>query len=237
MEHNSKESEEKKIFSRVKQFIKSNRRTFFKVMMYALLLTLFVQYYLRDYAAEYFKNRSTFTSVTKHQYTLPLPNIIVCTDPSFKPSKAEKYGYSFASQIWNDKEEKYKQFYHSPWDTYQKLSYLINKDVKFRVGPHWKAEKTLREGVNFVRNHTIKVSKLATYRHGLCTMIEPQQKIMVGQDFRLRIQWKNNILNSTDMPEKLNLYLTSKKGWHGIFLDDWPYIKPAKINLKSGKLN
>ena len=77
MEHYSKESEEKKIFSRVKQFIKSNRRTFFKVMMYALLLTLFVQYYLRDYAAEYFKNRSTFTSVTKHQYTLPLPNIIV----------------------------------------------------------------------------------------------------------------------------------------------------------------
>ena len=107
--------------------------TFLKVMMYALLMTLFVQYYLRDYAAEYFKNRSTFTSVTKHQYTLPLPNIIVCTDPSFKPSKAEKYGYSFASQIWNDKEEKYKQFYHSPWDTYQKLSYLINKDVKFRV--------------------------------------------------------------------------------------------------------
>ena len=129
------------------------------------------------------------------------------------------------------KEEKYKSFYLSPWNTYQKLSYRINKDVKFRVGP-WKADKMLKEGLNFVRNHTIKVSKLATYRHGLCTMIEPMQKILVGQDFRLRIEWKN-LMNSTDMPEKLNLYLTSKKGWHGIVLDDWPYIKPAQINLKS----
>ena len=60
------------------------------------------------------------------------------------------------------KEEKYKSFYLSPWNTYQKLSYRINKDVKFRVGP-WKADKMLKEGLNFVRNRTIKVSKLATY--------------------------------------------------------------------------
>ena len=131
MESISKENvvkEEKKI-SRAFQFIKNHTGTILKVILYVILVALFIQYYLRDYVAEYFKHRSTFTSVTKYQYMLPLPNIIICTDPSFKPSMTEKYGYSFASQLWNDQNETYKKFYLTPWDTYQKLSYQIKKSV------------------------------------------------------------------------------------------------------------
>ena len=194
-------------------------------------MVLFFQYYLRDYVAEYFKHRSTFTSMTKYQYKLPLPNIIVCTDPAFKPSRTEKYGYSFASQIWKDQKGPFKKFGLSPWETYQKLTYEFNKDIKFKVGS-WKQQKRLKKGVNFFQNQTIRVSQLATYRHGLCTMIESKQKMLVGEEFKLQVQWTHRISNSSDLPEKLTIYLTSAQGWYGLYLDDWPYIRPAKFTVK-----
>ena len=150
-------------------------------------------------------------------------------DPPFKPSMTEKYGYSFASQLWRDGKETYKKFNYSTWQMYQELTYRLRKDVKFKIGSN---KKQLREGVNLIKNQSVIVTSLATYRHGMCTMIQPNFHLHPIDNLKLKIYLKTK---ASDLPENINLFLISNNAWHGMFFDDWPFFKPAKINLKPSK--
>ena len=135
------------------------RSPFLKVLLYIILLTFFVQYYFRDYVGEYLKGRSSYITETKNEHQISLPNIIVCMDPPFKPSMTQKYGYSFASQLWKDGNETYKNFNYSAWQMYQELSYRLRQDVNFKIGYN----KKLREGINLMENQQeVVVATLAT---------------------------------------------------------------------------
>ena len=204
MDNVSKDSDvQKEKIPSVFQCLPNKKITIFKVLLYIILLTFFVQYYFRDYVGEYLKGRSSYITETKNEHQISLPNIIVCMDPPFKPSMTQKYGYSFTSQLWKDGNETYKNFNYSAWQMYQELSYRLRQDVNFKIGNN----KKLREGINLMENQQeVVVTTLATYRHGICTMIQPNFQLYPIDNLKLKIYLKTKV---TDTPENINLFLTS----------------------------
>ena len=95
MDNVSKDSDvQKEKIPSVFQCLPNKKITIFKVLLYIILLTFFVQYYFRDYVGEYLKGRSSYITETKNEHQISLPNIIVCMDPPFKPSMTQKYSFT-----------------------------------------------------------------------------------------------------------------------------------------------
>ena len=189
--------------------MKGIKRIYFvKTLTYLILAFLFLKYYFIDVLVEYSKGSSTYSVLTQEVDKLLIPQLILCFNPLYKPSKTEEFGIKAIDGTTEH------DFNMTNWDLLQELSYQILRDftIEFR--------NETRKEIPF------KIQPIGTSRHGLCYLVNHDNEISVKTGSAILTLNLNSNLSFEDMPKDLKVWLSPKNAWHGILVDDWPYIDP-----------
>ena len=193
-----------------------------KFVLYLVFLALFIKFYFVGEYESFAKGSTTVSKSTQKTEHLDAPLISLCMSPPFKSSEAKKNGVSIPVG--------FRQIRRTPnvtsyWNLYQDLSYQNGQDfeIKLQVNDN-KSDFGIR--------------KFATYRHGLCHLIQHENQLHV-ENGKLHISITfSKSLQEEDLPAKVKFQLHSKRGWHGMITDDWPEEKPqtTELLIKRGQM-
>ena len=170
-----------------------------------------------DEILNYTKGSTTLSSRTEKVKFLEAPYITLCFQPIFKPSMLLKHGLS------NDIKNPLNLFeaLGVGWfdmETFENFSYQYETDFDITL---LYEDKSIEPDVliNF------QIQKVVTYRSGLCHLIKYTENVSVnGDKVRLQYIYKGT---KSDKPESTKILLSSRNGWHGIVVDDWPFFDPS----------
>ena len=104
-----------------------------KSIIYLTLFTLYIRFYFMDQMIEFLDGKTTFAKSYKETHHFKIPNLIICPNPPYIPSKVQKYGYETLESIIYDKHENYLNYDLNAWQMYQEMSYLNNRDIDFYI--------------------------------------------------------------------------------------------------------
>ena len=213
-------------FGRTRNVLKKNRK-FINCILYIILLTFFIYFYLTDEILNYTKGGTTLSSRTEEVEFLKAPYMMLCFHPSFKPSMLQKHGLPEYTVHFKDI---YKALKGMDMETYENFSYKYEKDFEIKL-------TTLKytNGTRFYEQINFEIQKVVTFRNGLCHLIKYDENVSTT-DAKLRLHFSYKGLDS-DMPESAKLLLSSPRGWYGIIIDDWPYFDPAILTIPIEKLH
>ena len=199
------------------------RKTIAKIALkLALLLVLggtFCSFYLMEQAKDYFKKREAFSTRGEKVDLLSIPGILFCLNPGYKPSIAEKYGYTLddPSFLWKDEAEKYLKFNLTIWQAYNELTYQANKDYELT----FEYTSTFGEEMFTTELKPTSQKDISIYQHGMCSLISFSTIV------KPNIAWKMNVKFAPhkDMPKGFKVFVTSQNTLHGLLISEWPYEK------------
>ena len=81
--------------------MKGIKRIYFvKTLTYLILAFLFLKYYFIDVLVEYSKGSSTYSVLTQEVDKLLIPQLILCFNPLYKPSKTEEFGIKIIARCY-----------------------------------------------------------------------------------------------------------------------------------------
>ena len=141
-------------------------KTLLKVIFYLVLFGLFMKFYFIEEIQEYLDGKTTF--VTSYE-TRPIqvPSILLCASPDYKENTQ-----------WLDL-VKAGQLNLSLWDTFQDITYNLDKDFElinigsyaFSIG--FKYGQKLKKGMNSFDTHSIELKAIPTgpTAIGMCHLI------------------------------------------------------------------
>ena len=66
------------------------------------------------------------------------------------------------------------------------------------------------------------VKEFATFYHGLCHLILINKVAKISSLWVIEVSFDQD-LGTKDLPQKLELYLTSNDTWYGLINDEWPF--------------
>ena len=218
-------------------FFKKNVKTLLKVAFYLILLSFYIYIYFFDQLVELLKHRTQFSAKIDYVTEIPIPAFTFCMKPYFKTSLAQKYGYKTVNNIISSKEQS------SMWELFNSMSYTLGKDFTIEIfAIENSREYSVELGLgstSFPDGTSTLIETVSTLRHGLCYLVDTSYNANVStvEYFGYQITF-NKTLPISDIPTEMEVYLTSPKGWYGIFFDDWAYFEPTyfivstKINTK-----
>ena len=216
-----------------------------KVTTFILILWFYLQAFLCPQIREYAKQRTTIATSFDDAGTVNMPNLVICADPVFKPSVVNKFTnkYYSAEDLLNDKNNRYSTDHNRTlWDAFEDLTYDFEEDFYlyhlydsnssspdedeyFRAFTVTK----LKHGMNNNSNFLTKMSKIATYRHGMCCLLQPEYQESSLHQFLL--QFTRVVTIKGDRPRKFEIYFASPNSWHGVIDDEWLYSDPMKVEF------
>ena len=207
----------------VQETLKRYKKDIVKSGIYLLFLALFVRFYFIEAFKNYVKGGTTFSSVTESAEFLPAPHITLCFSPHFKPSVLKEYGFDWPMSFFSF--IKLDHGVSSKWELYQNLSFDHGTDFKIT------SIRTKLSGSDEKIHEKFSIHKVATYRHGLCygvshniNLSTESGKLFFSIEFSLT-------LPEIDIPNNVQIFLTSSSGWIGLVIDDWPLGKPALLEI------
>ena len=206
--------------------------------IFLALLGLYLKLYLIEETKEYAKGRTTFSSLLQKRTELEIPTIVLCMRPSVIPSMAREYGYEHFFELGHN--SKIKQLNISVWQMAEKIGYKLNRDftVNLRGSIFNNSNYDLEQGNNDLNGVKVTVEQVATHRHGMCQVINFNTKTNFGKDKALTLTVKfHESVPEEDVPTKIDVIMTSKNGWYGVLVDDWPLIEVTKFAFDIGQVS
>ena len=209
-------------------------KIFLEVLIFLILFTCFVFFFLKDQMAAFVKGRTTTTRRVENAAEVEFPTIIICFDPPTKSSVAQKYGF----QSHN---EKYSVDFpnKSLSDVFDENTFGYNQDyLIFNQHYDGTQDTKIKTGlVDIDEYYTSKklpflVEPIRTYHSGKCTKLQPRF-VMSEAPTRIRLSIQINETNivEEDKPEKILFIFASNVTWMGILDNIWPQFKPLKLKV------
>ena len=161
------------------------------------------------------KGGTTFGTHYEMSEMIQVPNLFICMQPGVKKSVTEKYGYNLdETYSLYDSTESYKKFNMSLWEAYLDLSYKYGQDFEIHV-----------KDVQWYVKSDIKVQgikKVATILHGMCYLVVIDQQIKFSSYWGFQLAF-NQSMKPSDIPQQIDIFVTSNNTWYGLTLNEWPY--------------
>ena len=177
-----------------------------KFLIFIALLVIVVDQYAIDIYTKFQKKSTVFVSKTSEVGDFTSPPISICFKNAFKPSGLEKYGmksrYSFVMGT------ELNRSISSVWNTYEEVSYLLNRDFEIEIYPCKKAPAhsfQLLVGTNNIkcvdeRTIFVEVNEYYTMASGTCYGIRSDLQISPPTFVSMNI-YLNESLPNEDFPE------------------------------------
>ena len=197
------------------------KKLILKSIVYISLLIVFINCYLIDETLTYCKGSTTLSSQTQKVESLQAPYITLCFQPPFKPSILKNLGVTNINVI--------KDFY--TWEFFQNLSYKHEEDFEIKL----KKRANFKNGTGDVTAIKFGMQTIATYRNGLCYLINYTENVSIKHE-KIELHYYPKGPKS-DLPNSVNIFLSSPNNWHGIIVDDWPLSEPTMFKLPIEYLN
>ena len=129
-----------------------------RVILFILLFLSFLVFYFITETNEYLKGSTTFASRTEEVDKFNLPVLVICFEPSYKPSiygnGSADFSYLFDKEDLTKEEEKLT-------DILQSASYKLNEDIQIELeiteGNRTERYVNLEDGHNKMDNFQIDV--------------------------------------------------------------------------------
>ena len=154
-----------------------------KVILILALFTSFLVFYFIKETSEYLKGSTTFASRTEEVDKFNLPVLVICFEPSYKPSiygnGSADFSYLFNKEDVIKEEEKLA-------DILQSASYRLNEDVQIELvvtDDNTTDNYLLKDGQNQMKDFQIDVYKVYTLSLGSCYVIENTKKVSPWASF------------------------------------------------------
>ena len=174
------------------------------------------------------------TTVTKRSIDLPYeyPTLIICPNPSFKPSISKKHDLEIPIRdIFNQKTKITKRIYQNIFpnqtvpDLYREFSYYSDITFVFQDPYNINAFIDLKSGKNKFGSLEIEWKKIEASSLETCHLLHTRQRIKNSYiDPRIGpyiyIVYKKG-LKKQDIPKSFRIYFTTKNDWHNIVLGTW----------------
>ena len=200
-----------------------------KVILILALFTSFLVFYFIKETSEYLKGSTTFASRTEEVDKFNLPVLVICFEPSYKPSifgdESADFSYLFDKEDFIKEKEKLADALHS-------ASYKLNEDVQIEFvvqDDNTTDNYTLKDGQNLMDNFQVDVYKIYTLTHGSCYVIENTKKVDSWVTFQVYVKDLNS--KNVDKLSGLVLFVASPETWYGIITLSWPYFELKQHSL------
>ena len=207
-----------------------------KFICYMFLVVFCIITYLEPQIRKFLKKDKTFATTITEIDQVDMPAMVICANPEFKTSSRLIFDRKYGSMqdILRDKEEAYKYIYDKTmWEAYEELTYDFEEDFVFKhvIDKDGQIPTTLilKHGMNKNLDYYLNMSKIATFKHGMCCLIESFFKISEKHEFQ--IMAKRNLDEIGDIPDSLEIFFVSMNMWHGIVDDDWIHVAPSQFEI------
>ena len=200
-----------------------------RVILFILLFLSFLVFYFITETNEYLKGSTTFASRTEEVDKFNLPVLVICFEPSYKPSiygnGSADFSYLFNKEDVIKEEEKLA-------DILQSASYKLNEDVQIELvvtDDNTTDNYLLKDGQNQMKDFQIDLYKVYTLGLGSCYVIENTKKVSPWATFEVFVKDLNS--ETGDNLSGLNLFIASPETWYGIISLTWPYFQLKHLSL------
>ena len=202
-----------------------------RILLYVTLFAFFCSFYMIDQMRDFVKGRTTLTSRIEEVESLEPPTVTVCMYPPYKPSKLASFSVTEPGLVMFDKDLNNTNLKNR----INLFSYQLGQDFGMNLWLElagnmvfsWNATT----GIETIGNYSFEVQPIFTIPHGKCYKIQPLFEILTpGFALKLNIS-VNPIMDQSDVPTSIILYLTSNNTWQGITTNDWPQFSPSKLEL------
>ena len=194
-----------------KKLLEDHFKTILKLITFLILLLLFCYFYLVSEVDNFLKKSTTFSIKYVQSDMIQEPNLLICMKPGLKRSKAKQYNFTLEeSLIFSKKDRHFLKDNVTLWQVYEDMSYKHSEDF-------------LIEAINATKDGKIKsIQSIATYFHGMCHLITMDHELHFSSYWDYRLSFDKSLSND-DIPDKMNIFLTSNNSWQGIVMNEWPY--------------
>ena len=174
-----------------------------KFLIFIALLVFVVDQYAIDIYTKFQRKSTVFVSKTSEFENFTSPPISICFKNAFKPSGLEKYGMTSRYAFIMSKE--LNRSISSVWDTYVKVSYLLNRDFEIEIVSCKSQLYRLLVGRNNIKcedGHKIliEVHEYYTVTSGTCYGLSSDLQIPPPTFVTMNL-YLNESLPSEDFPE------------------------------------
>ena len=194
-----------------------------KVILILALFTSFLVFYFIKETSEYLKGSTTFASRTEEVDKFNLPLLVICFEPSYKPSI---FGNGSTDFLYRFYKEDFITEKDNLDDILQSASYKLNEDVQIEYAMT-KGNRTvtyvLYNGQNKMDDFQVDVYKTHTVIFGSCYLIESTHKVTPWVLFQVLLKDLNS--ENGDNLSNVNLFIGSRETWYGIIALTWPYFE------------
>mgnify|MGYP001302521748 CR=1 FL=1 len=194
------------------------------ILFIALFISFLVLYFINE-TNDYLKASTTFASRTEQVDKFSLPVLVVCIEPSYKPSI---YGNGSADlSIILEKEKSIKKEQKLS-DFLKSASYKLNEDIQIELimyddNNNIAVKHNLEDGQKVMDNFQIDVYQTQTLKYGFCYLIESGEIVSPEVSFDVIVKDLNS--NNSNKLSKMNLFVASPETWYGIISLSWPYFE------------
>ena len=209
-----------------KKLLGDHFKTVLKLILFIILLLIFCYFYLVSEVDNFMKKSTTFSNKYVQSEMIQEPNLLICMKPGLKRSKAKYYNFTLEESLIFTKEDRhFIKNNMTLWQVYEDMSYKHSEDFFI-------------EATNAATLGKIKsIQSIATYFHGLCHLITMDHEIHFSSYWNSKISF-NISLNNGDIPDKIDIFLTSNNSWQGIVMNEWPYkdylyLQPLTIDFNT----
>ena len=198
------------------------------ILFIALFVSFLMLYFVNE-TNDYLKASTTFASRTEEVDEFRLPVLVICLEPSYKPSI---YGNGPPDLTYIFKKEELKKKERLA-DFLMSATYKLNKDLQIELlmfdDYNITAKHKFEDGQKVMDNFTIDVYHIQTMNLGVCYVIESGEIISSGTAFEVIIKDLN--ANNVNKLSNLNLFIASPETWYGIIALAWPYFQLEKLSF------
>ena len=192
-----------------------NLGLFLKALLFLILSVVLFKFNLNPELQLFRQGETTFGTHYEVSEMIQVPNMMICMQPGVKKSVTQKYGYKLdETYSLYDANESYKSFNLTLWEAYTDLSYKYGQDFEIHV-----------KDVQWYVKSDIKVKhieKVATILHGMCYLVVIDQQIKFSSYWGFQLAF-NQSMDSSDVPNQIDIFVTSNDTWYGLTLNEWPY--------------
>ena len=196
-----------------------------EIVLYITCSIFFVTFFFYDQIDAYIKERYTLANGFVKAKALEFPTTTICMAPGQKTSIGLKYGLYYYDDIYK------KDFLNSTlMERYNESNYELGKDFDIILNNNQQSKVTLGK-IQFLEDKTyvempngaFKVLEVRTLSLGKCYALLPEFEVQgsFGIDFTIKM---NPSLESIDIPEGVQIFLSSNKTWANIADQMWPQV-------------
>ena len=184
-------------------------------------------YFVSQIIEDFYRSFTNFKMTSESPQYLDSPTFVLCMEPGKKPSILDKYNVSHEDFI---KQFKSPKFNGSVPNIINDVSYVLKRDFDIHFQNAFNSSfANLDIGNNIFKDYDktfyIEVDYIMNFQHTICYRITPNilmvdNYIPKDESFEIYVLF-NPKLSKKDLPEYIDVYITSKINSYGIWQGEW----------------